>query len=210
MTANDIGGFYLWKDPIMMNIPPPWIENPAALDLPASLAGGGLILPFDTFIPNIGEDVFVASHASVIGRVSLGERVSIWYGSVLRGDIAEIQIGQETNLQDQCVVHVGLNEPTLVGCRVTVGHQVILHGCQVGDECVIGMGSILLNGSRIGEGSVIGAGSLVTQGMDIPAGCLAYGRPARVVRPITDSEHKENEIIVQRYVELTRKYRGMP
>src|SRR5262249_59136925 len=120
--------------------------------------------------PRIGEDTFVAPSADVIGDVVIGPRSSIWYGTVLRGDVQGIRIGAETSIQDNSVVHVDSSGfSTVVGDRVTVGHGVVLHGCRIGDDALVGMGSIVLNGAEVGEGAMIGAGSLVTPGTRVPA-----------------------------------------
>ena len=138
--------------------------------------------------PTISSSAFVADNATVRGDVTLGERSSVFFGAVLRGDRAPITIGSGTNIQDNCVVHVEYDYPVVVGQNVTVGHGAILHGCTVGDETLIGMGAIVLNGAQIGKGCLIGAGALVTQNAVIPDGCMAVGSPARVKRPLTPEE----------------------
>ena len=127
---------------------------------------------------------FVAPGAAVMGNVTIGQDASVWYGAVLRGDMAPIVIGPESNLQDGTIVHVDEGMPCTVGRRVGVGHRVILHGCTVEDECLIGMGSILLNGVRIGTGSVIAAGAVIPEGMQVPPRSLVMGVPGRIVRPV--------------------------
>ena len=127
---------------------------------------------------------FVAPGAAVMGDVAIGQDASVWYGAVLRGDMAPIVIGPESNLQDGTIVHVDEGMPCTVGRRVGVGHRVILHGCTVEDECLIGMGSILLNGVRIGTGSVIAAGAVIPEGMQVPPRSLVMGVPGRIVRPV--------------------------
>ena len=113
------------------------IENPMDLELPKSLFGGGLVMPFQDLKPSIGEDVFLAPRASIIGQVTLGDKVSIWFGAVLRGDIARIEVGEGSNIQDNSALHVGNDDPCLVGRNVVVGHKVTLHGCTVEDNCLI-------------------------------------------------------------------------
>ena len=130
--------------------------------------------------PTISSSAFVADNATVRGDVTLGERSSVFFGAVLRGDRAPITIGSGTNIQDNCVVHVDYDYPVVVGQNVTVGHGAILHGCTIGDETLIGMGAILLNGAVIGRHCIVGAGALVTQNTVIPDGSLVYGSPARV------------------------------
>jgi carbonic anhydrase/acetyltransferase-like protein (isoleucine patch superfamily) len=127
---------------------------------------------------------FVAPGAAIMGDVTIGQDASVWYGAVLRGDMAPIVIGSESNLQDGTIVHVDEGMPCTVGRRVGVGHRVILHGCTVEDECLIGMGSILLNGVRIGTGSVVAAGAVIPEGMQVPPRSLVMGVPGRIVRPV--------------------------
>ncbi len=139
--------------------------------------------------PTLGKDVYVADTGIVIGDVTLGDQASVWFGTVLRGDVHKIQIGARTNIQDNSLVHV-TNDiwGTTVGDDVTVGHSVILHGCTIGDRCLIGMGSIILDGAVVGEGSIVGAGSLVTPRMVIPPGKVVMGRPAKVVRDASEED----------------------
>ena len=155
--------------------------------------------------PTISSSAFVADNATVRGDVTLGERSSVFFGAVLRGDRAPITIGSGTNIQDNCVVHVDYDYPVVVGQNVTVGHGAILHGCTVGDNTLIGMGAIVLNGARIGKNCIIGAGALVTQGTDIPDGSLAFGSPAKVVRALTADEIEENHRNAMHYVEIARE-----
>ena len=138
--------------------------------------------------PDIHPSAFVAPGAVVRGEVHLAENSSVFYNAVLRGDRAPISIGEGTNIQDNCVVHVEYDLPVTLGKNVTVGHGAILHGCTVGDETLIGMGAIVLNGAQIGKSCLIGAGALVTQNAVIPDGCMAVGSPARVKRPLTPEE----------------------
>ena len=138
--------------------------------------------------PDIHPSAFVAPGAVVRGEVHLAENSSVFYNAVLRGDRAPISIGEGTNIQDNCVVHVEYDLPVTVGKNVPVGHGAILHGCTVGDETLIGMGAIVLNGAQIGKSCLIGAGALVTQNAVIPDGCMAVGSPARVKRPLTPEE----------------------
>lgn len=138
--------------------------------------------------PDIHPSAFVAPGAVIRGEVHLAENSSVFYNAVLRGDRAPISIGEGTNIQDNCVVHVEYDLPVTVAKNVTVGHGAILHGCTVGDETLIGMGAIVLNGAQIGKSCLIGAGALVTQNAVIPDGCMAVGSPARVKRPLTPEE----------------------
>lgn len=167
-----------------------------------------MIRPFRGKTPQVGEDAFVAHSADVIGDVAIGARSSIWYGAVVRGDVESIRIGSDTSIQDNTVIHVDSSGfGTVVGDRVTVGHSVVLHGCRIGDDALIGIGSIVLNGAEVGAGAMIGAGSLVTPGTKIPPGMLALGSPARVKRPVTDEEKRHVLLGVENYVQLGRGHR---
>lgn len=137
----------------------------------------------------------------------MGERSSVWYNAVLRGDMAPITVGRETNIQDLAVVHVDDGVPCAIGSRVGVGHRAILHGCTVEDSCLIGMGAILLNGVRVGGGSVVGAGAVLTEGMRVPPGSLVLGVPARVVRDVDESLRLRLEQNWRHYVELAGRHR---
>lgn len=139
--------------------------------------------------PTLGEGVFVAPNATVIGDVVLGEQSSVWFGSVLRGDVFPIRIGARTNIQDGSVVHVtGGKNATIVGDDVTVGHMVLLHGCTIGNGCLIGMGSVVLDGAVVGDECIVAAGSLVAPRSVLPPRSLAMGRPARVTRTLSDED----------------------
>ena len=138
--------------------------------------------------PAIHPSVFVAPGAVVRGDVQLAAGSSVFYNAVLRGDRAAISIGEGTNIQDNCVVHVEYGLPVTVGKNVTVGHGAILHSCTIGDETLIGMGAIVLNGAKIGKNCLIGAGALVTQNTVIPDGSMVIGSPAKVKRPLTEEE----------------------
>jgi carbonic anhydrase/acetyltransferase-like protein (isoleucine patch superfamily) len=129
---------------------------------------------------------FIAPTAAVMGEVTLDEESSVWYGSVIRGDMAPISIGAQTNIQDGTIVHVDEGVPCTIGRRVGVGHRVILHGCIVEDDCLIGMGSVLLNEVHIGSGSVVAAGAVVPEGMQVPPRSLVMGVPARIVRAVDE------------------------
>ncbi len=139
-------------------------------------------------IDDIKDAAFISARASITGTVSLGKDSSVWHNATLRGDLERIEVGERTNIQDGAVLHVGYGLPCLVGDDVTVGHGAIVHGCRIGDRCLIGMGSILHNGAEIGEECIVGAGSLVTEGKKIPPRSLVLGSPARVVRSVTDEE----------------------
>lgn len=158
-----------------------------------------MILDYKGIEPQIDESAFVAPNATVIGDVVIGEYASVWFGSVLRGDIAPIRIGRHSNIQDLSVLHESPDMPLTIGDHVTVGHKVTLHSCTIGNNALIGMDSTILDGAEIGEGAFIGAGSLVTPGTSIPPGKLAFGRPAKVVRNLTEADIKEMQRINETY-----------
>lgn len=157
--------------------------------------------------PSVGDGTFVAENAVLVGDVIVGARSSVWYNTVLRGDVFHIRIGDEVSLQDNTVVHVTSGRhPTIVGNRVTVGHSVVLHGCTIDDRCIIGMGAIVMDRAHIGTGCVVGAGALVTPGTDIPPGHLVIGSPARPKRKLTDAELEWIDSSADHYVELAAGY----
>ncbi len=139
--------------------------------------------------PNIAPSAWVAPSADVLGDVTLGEHVSIWFQAVVRGDVHWITIGEQTNVQDGSILHVTNGRwPLKIGARVTIGHKALLHGCTVGDECLIGMGAVLLDGVEVGSGSVVAAGALLPPGKKYPPNSLILGSPAKVVRQIEPEE----------------------
>lgn len=143
-----------------------------------------------------------------MGDVTLGPRASVWYGTVLRGDMDRIVVGEATNLQDGTVVHVDAGRPALIGARVGVGHRAIVHGCTVEDDCLIGMGSVLLNGVVIGTGSVVAAGAVLREGMVVPPGSVVMGVPARVVRPVDETLRTRIHETWQHYVQEAERHRA--
>lgn len=148
-----------------------------------------LILPYKGILPTIGEGVYIAPNATIVGDVTIGDDSSIWFGTVVRGDVHSIRIGARSNIQDNCVVHVTNGTwPTFIEDDVTIGHGVIAHGCTIRRGCLIGMGARLLDGCVIGEESLVGAGALVTEGMQVPPRSLVIGFPARVRRELTSEE----------------------
>lgn len=149
---------------------------------------------------------FVASTASVVGDVRLGPDASVFYGAVLRADINYIEVGEGTNLQDNVVVHLADAHPAKIGARCTIGHGAIIHACRIEDECLIGMGAIVLDGAVVGEGSIIGAHSLVTMGTVIPPGSMAYGSPAKVVRPVSAVERESIRESARNYVQVAKQH----
>ena len=150
--------------------------------------------------PVLGEGVYIARTAVVIGDVTIGDHSSVWYHSVLRGDINRIVVGHHTNIQDNAVLHLADDYACLVGNWVTVGHSAIVHACTVGDECLIGMGAVVLDGAVIGEQCLIGARALVTQRMRIPPGSLVMGSPAKIVRALTTEERAGLKHWAEKYV----------
>ena len=159
--------------------------------------------------PRLGRDVFVAGGATVAGDVVIGDRASIWYGCVVRGEEQRIEIGEETNIQDLSVIHVTNRRiGTRIGARVTVGHRVVLHACTIEDLCLIGIGSIILDSAVIGSESIVAAGSVVTPGTRIPPRVLALGSPARVKRPLSDQELEHIRWNAADYVKLAVLHRG--
>ena len=157
--------------------------------------------------PDIHPSAWVAESAQVIGRVHLAQDASIWYGAVLRGDNHLISIGQASNVQDGSVLHTDHGVPLTLGAGVTVGHQVMLHGCSVGDGSLVGIQSIILNGARIGRNSIVGAGALVTEGKEFPDGVLIVGSPARVVRELTPEQIARLQASAQHYVAQQQRHR---
>lgn len=151
---------------------------------------------------------FIATGAHVVGDVTLGKEVSIWYQSVLRADVAPIIVQARSNIQDGTIIHVGPDQPTIIEEDVTVGHQCMLHGCHIKKGALIGMTSIILDGAVIGENSLIGAGSLVTKHTVIPPNSLAFGRPAKVIRPLTEAEINANHENTAHYVQLAKEFQS--
>jgi len=166
-----------------------------------------LVLPFDDKTPRIGADVFLAPTCTILGDVVIGDRASIWYGAVVRGDVNSIRIGADTNVQDAVVVHGTLGEwPVIVGDRVSIGHSAVLHGCVIEDDVLVGIGARILDGARIGAGSLIAAGALVREGTIVPPRSLVVGMPAVVKRELNE---REVDLILRtpgRYRELARKH----
>lgn len=145
-------------------------------------------------------ELFRAEGSHIVGNVSFGNDCSVWYNAVIRGDEEPITIGERTNIQDNCTLHVDKGFPMEIGSDVTVGHGSILHGCIIGDNTLIGMGSIILNDARIGKNCIIGAGTLVTKGKEIPDGMMVYGNPAKIVRSVTGEEIEGNRRSAEHYV----------
>ena len=167
-----------------------------------------MIRPYRGVVPRIAKSAYIDSSAQVIGDVAIGERSSVWPNVSIRGDVNYIRIGDESNIQDNSVLHVDHDlYPCIVGNRVTVAHRVVLHGCEVADEALIGIGAVVLNGAKIGEGAVIAAGALVPEGMEVAPKMLVMGTPARVRREITEDEQKRFRENCRNYVKISAIYK---
>lgn len=153
-----------------------------------------------------GKNVFIHSRAYVAGDVVLGDGANIWCGACIRGDIAPVRIGKNTNVQDNATVHVGYNKPALLGDNVTVGHNAVVHGCTVGNNVLIGMGAVILDGVKIGDDCIIGAATLIPQNKEIPAGSVVYGNPFRIVRATSEEDKKGVAANAEAYVRLAAAY----
>jgi len=169
------------------------------------LNGEVKIFPYRGFYPQIGENVFLASGVKIIGNVEIGKNSSVWYNSVIRGDVHFIKIGESTNIQDCSMLHVTNGKfPLNIGNKVTIGHSVSLHGCTLQDLCLIGIGAIVLDGTVVESNSMVAAGALVKQNYIVPTGKLVAGIPARVIRDLTTEEIKDIEVGARRYVEYAK------
>ncbi|MBK9571400.1 MAG: gamma carbonic anhydrase family protein [Rhodoferax sp.] len=162
----------------------------------------------DGVSPELANSAWVADSAQVIGRVALAQDVSIWFGTVVRGDTEIIRIGRGSNIQDACVLHADMGKPLTVGEDVTVGHKVMLHGCTVGDGSLIGIGAVVLNGARIGKHCIVGAGSLVTEGKEFADGSMIMGSPAKVVRELSPEQKQGLVNSAQMYVLNARRFKA--
>ncbi len=167
-----------------------------------------MIKSFQNIAPKIHADAFVAENAVIIGDVEIGERASVWYHCVLRGDVNHIRIGADTNIQDGTIIHVsrGAEFPTIIEAEVTVGHRATIHGCYIERGSLIGIGAIILDGARIGKNSLIAAGSLVTPNTVIPPRSFVLGSPARVIRELSDEEIENLQHFWQNYIKLSEIY----
>jgi carbonic anhydrase/acetyltransferase-like protein (isoleucine patch superfamily) len=167
-----------------------------------------MIRPYRGITPKIAASAYIDASAQVIGDVAVGERSSVWPLVTIRGDVNHIRIGDETSIQDNSVLHVDHRlYPCLVGNRVTVGHSVVLHGCVVEDEALIGIGAVVLNGAKIGRGAIVAAGALVPEGMEVAAGTLVMGTPAKAKRAVTPEEQERFQANCQNYVKITAIYK---
>lgn len=168
-----------------------------------------MIRSFRGKTPEVALSAYVDSSAQVVGDVAIGERSSVWLSVSIRGDVNSIRIGEETSIQDNSVLHVDHGDEfrLVIGSRVTVGHRVVLHGCVVEDDAVIGIGAIVLNGAHIGQGSIVAAGALVPEGMNVPAGSVVMGVPGKVRREVTPEERERFRVNVQNYVGNAELYK---
>jgi carbonic anhydrase/acetyltransferase-like protein (isoleucine patch superfamily) len=164
------------------------------------------IYPYKNYWPQIEDTAFVAPGARIIGQVFIGAYSSLWYNVVARGDIDAIKIGKYTNIQDNSTIHVAYDFHAAIGDYVTVGHNAIIHGCEIDDHCLIGMGAIILNYAHIGKNSIIAAGSLIPQGRKIPPNSLVMGSPGKIIREVTDEEIKNIRLSADKYAEIAQEY----
>lgn len=166
-----------------------------------------MLVGFENKKPKIGSDVYVAPNATIIGNTTIEEGASIWFGSVIRADVNSIRVGKKSNIQDLAVLHVPAAYKIDIGNNVTVGHKALLHGCKIGDNCLIGMGAIIMDGVEIGENCIVGAGSLVTGGSKIPSGSMVFGSPAKVKRELTKEEVEKIAWSADHYYKHSNKYK---
>lgn len=166
-----------------------------------------MLYSFKGKVPKLGENVFIAEGAQIIGEVRIEEEGSVWYNSVLRGDLASITIGKRTNIQDMTVIHVNQGQPVVIEDEVSIGHSVILHGCTIKSGSLIGMGAIILNGAVIGEETLVAAGSLVSENKIFPPRVLLMGSPAKVIRELTEKEVLSLRATAGRYIEKAYEHR---
>ena len=165
------------------------------------------IYQLDDLSPAIHDSAWVADSAAVIGNVTLSEDSSVWFGVVIRGDTETITVGKGSNIQDNSVLHADHGMPLVIGDNVTVGHQVMLHGCTIGDGSLIGIQAVVLNGAKIGKNCLVGAGSLVTEGKEFPDGWMIMGSPAKAVRQLTDAQIEGLKMSAQHYIDNARRYK---
>ena len=165
------------------------------------------VYELDGSSPRIAQSAWVADSAQVMGNVVLAEDVSIWFGTIIRGDTETITIGYGSNIQDGSVLHADIGKPLTIGDNVTVGHKVMLHGCTIGDESLIGIGAIVLNGAVIGNNCLVGAGALVTEGKEFPDGSMIIGSPAKAVRQLTPEQIEGLKLSARHYIENSHRFK---
>jgi carbonic anhydrase/acetyltransferase-like protein (isoleucine patch superfamily) len=164
------------------------------------------VLKFNNNFPSIYTGVYLAPGSKIIGKVSIGKRSSVWFNTVIRGDIKQITIGSLCNIQDNSTLHVADKHEIIIGDGVTIGHNCIIHGAKIGRNCLIGIGSVLLNGVRLGREVMVAAGSLIPENTHIPSGKLVMGRPAKVVRNLTLKEIRMIKALAEKYYKVAKKY----
>lgn len=182
------------------------LSGNSALLLNTCFMEDDMVISYKHYNPSIEKDVFIAENSTVIGRCFISENCSIWYNSVVRADVNEIIIGRGTNIQDGCIVHCTDKYKTVIGENVTVGHNAIIHGCSIGNNCLIGMGSAILGGAIIGDNVIVGANALITSGKEIPSGVLVMGSPAKVVRELTYEEMERIRHSAEEYIVFSKEY----
>ncbi len=165
-----------------------------------------MILSFNGKVPKIGNNVFIAPTATIVGDVEIGDGTSIWYGTVVRGDSSFIRIGKNTNIQDNSTIHTDTAGPTIIGDDVTVGHNAVIHGCTVEDRCLIGIGAIVLGKAIVKTGTIVAAGSLVRRGQQLGPGQLVAGNPAALKRNLSDADNEMLDGPVRRYLRYAKEH----
>jgi len=166
------------------------------------------VYELDQISPTVPDSAYVADSAQVMGNVQLGEHSSVWFGAVVRGDTEHIHIGEGSNIQDGSVLHADFGVPLTIGKHVTVGHKVMLHGCTIGDETLVGIGAVILNNAKIGKNCLVGAGSLVTEGKAFPDGSVIMGSPAKVVRSLSPEQMQGLRGMAQHYIDNALRYKA--
>ena len=165
------------------------------------------IYQLDDLKPTVADSAWVADSAQVMGDVTLGADSSVWFGAIIRGDMDTITVGAGSNIQDGSILHADHNMPLTIGENVTVGHQVMLHGCTIGDGSLIGIQAVVLNGAKIGKNCLVGAGALVTEGKEFPDGCMILGSPAKAVRQLSEAQLEGLKMSAQHYIDNARRYK---
>lgn len=165
-----------------------------------------MITDYKKYSPEIGDGAFIAENATVAGKVKIGKKSSVWFGAVVRGDMNSITVGDNSNIQDNAVIHVGLNTPVTIGNGVSIGHGACVHGANVGDNTLIGMNSVVLDGAKIGKDCIVGAGAVVTAGTVIPDGSMALGTPAKIVKKTDLKQVLSNKTNALAYVNLAKYF----
>lgn len=169
-----------------------------------------MIIAFKGKSPQIGDRVYIAPNATIIGDVTIESEASVWFGAVLRGDLAPIRIGRATNIQDNCTVHTDLDKPAIINAHVTVGHNAVVHGCTVQDSCLIGMGAVILTGAEVGRGSIVAAGAVIGQDQRVGPHQLLAGVPAVAKKQLDPKIEKSLHLPAQRYLQMAQEYAIMP